>query len=722
MNEMNEFLNTPLEAAFRMLKLPQKRALAKLSIKTIGDLLYHFPHRYEAAGDSKKISALQNGDEVTLFGTLSHLKTKKGFRTKIPMAEGRLSDETGTLTLIWFNQAFIGKTFSEKDLVKVYGSVRQNKRGFYISNPHIEKIPREDLPEENLFEKNTRGKQFIPSYPEARGITSRWFFHAIEKVLRLEGFSSLSDFMPKHVLKKYNLPDLKTAFIWMHAPKEKNNFIAAQKRFAFDEVFLIQLKRHKERAEYHRNLAYPIPVHEDSIESFLKRFSFALTDAQKRALVEVLDDTKKHFPMMRLIEGDVGSGKTAVAATTVYNIISTRPPNQDFGNLQAAYMAPTEILARQHFESFISYFKNLPIQIGFISGSECRKFPSKTDPAGHTKISRSQLLKWVGNGEVPILIGTHALIQDKVKFKHLALVIIDEQHRFGVKQRARFAKKEGSYAPHLLSMTATPIPRTLALTIYGDLDVSIVDELPPGRKPVTTKFVARNDREKTYEEVRKKIREGRQVYVICPRIDEPDEKKLNALIAKSVKEEAKRLQKNVFPEFSVGLLHGKMKPAEKEDAMKKFAEGKTQILVATSVVEVGVNVPNATIIIIEGAEWFGLAQLHQLRGRVLRSTHEPYCYLFSDSASPETKGRLKALITAKNGFELAELDLSLRGEGSLTGIKQWGLSDIGMEGIKNLKMVQAARNEAEELINKNTLKNYPELLTRVEKVESIHFE
>jgi ATP-dependent DNA helicase RecG len=424
------------------------------------------------------------------------------------------------------------------------------------------------------------------------------------------------------------------------------------------------------------------------------------------------------------LEGDVGSGKTAVAATIAYTVVTTQPEKQDYGNLQVAYMAPTEILAQQHFESFIELFKHLPVQVGLITGSGCKKFPSKVNPEKATDISRSQLLKWVKNGEIPILVGTHALIQKTVEFKNLAFVVIDEQHRFGTKQRKHLRHKEDMVLPHLLSMTATPIPRTLALTVYGDLDITLLDEMPAGRKQVITEIVLPTKRKEAYERIKNELAAGRQAYVICPRIDEPDPNKEAALNVKSVKEEAKRLKKEVFPKNEVGILHGKMTKKEKEDVMREFKNGKIDILVATSVVEVGVNVPNATVIVIEGAERFGLAQLHQLRGRVIRSTYQSYCFVFADSKSESSLERLQNMVKAKNGFELAEFDLAQRGAGDLYGRKQWGLSDLGMEALRNIKMVEAARGEAVMLIDSDLiLTDYP-LLKKIteEKREKIHFE
>jgi ATP-dependent DNA helicase RecG len=385
-------------------------------------------------------------------------------------------------------------------------------------------------------------------------------------------------------------------------------------------------------------------------------------------------------------------------------------------------MAPTEILATQLFEGFIRFFAGSGITIGLMTGSGCRKFPSKVDPTEATDISRTQLLKWIASGEIPIVVGTHSLIQKTVKFKNLGLVVIDEQHRFGTFQRQKLASKEG-FAPHLLSMTATPIPRTLALTLYGDLDLSVLDQMPAGRKPVITDIVRPADRKKTYIEIGKRLAEGRQAYVICPRIDEPDPDKVAAVQAKSAKAEAERLANDVFPGYRVGLMHGKLLPKDKDAVMRKFENGEIDILVSTSVVEVGVNVPNATVMLIEGAERFGLAQLHQLRGRVIRGTYQGYCYLFTDSSTETTLERLGALAKTSNGFELAERDLQLRGAGELSGGKQWGVSDLAMDAIRNVRLVEAARTEATRLISQDkTLSSYPALAQAVTARGDVHFE
>ncbi len=546
---------------------------------------------------------------------------------------------------------------------------------------------------------------------------------SIQKVIKLGILNTVIDPIPKDILEKYHLPGISDAFIFIHAPRKESDALAARKRFAFQEIFFIQLQKQQERKLWSEKSAFKIETSQKDITEFVKRFPFEATDSQLSAIKAITTDFKRGFPMSRLLEGDVGSGKTAVAATTIYAATKAPFVGKNYGNLQTAYMCPTEILAKQHYENFISYFQHLPIKIGLITGTGCQIFPSKSNPSKPTHISRAQLLKWVANGEVPILIGTHALIYKSVAFKHLAFVVIDEQHRFGTLQRQKLTSKT-EITPHLLSMTATPIPRTLALTIYGDLDLTLLDQMPHGRKPIITKIISPTERNGTYEEIRKEIKVGRQLYVICPRINEPDPTKELAVIAKSVSLEAERLKKEVFQECSIEILHSKMTPIQKEKVMADFASGKTNILVATSVVEVGVNVPNATMIIIEGAERFGLSQLHQLRGRVIRSNHQAYCYVFTESNGQKTKDRMKALTTAKNGFELAEFDLAQRGAGELYGRKQWGISDLAMEAIKNIKMVEAARTEAIKIVEKDAeLKNYPLLRTYLEtQTDKIHFE
>lgn len=899
--------DSPLETLFRIAE-PQKKALKKLRIKTAEDLLYHFPARYGDVAEIRTIGGLVQGETVVIFGHITKLQATKAFHKKIPMGTAELRDDSGKIQIVWFNQPYIAKMIPEDALVRVEGRVSERRpktssdvtrstthdtRSLYFSNPKIEKVT--SVPTGvggSLFGEEGEAHHLHPVYPESHGITSNWLFHHIQKVIASGALDTLIDPVPPEILEKYHLPSLKTALIFIHAPQKADDAVGARKRFAFEEVFFIQLEKQKERKLWQKEKSFTIEKGEEHIALFTKRFPFSFTNAQNRAVSGILEDFRRGIPMARLLEGDVGSGKTAVAASTAYAVITSRPKDQNYGTLQVAYMAPTEILATQHFESFIEYFKHLPMSIALITGSGCRKFPSKTADLTQTSrgqtwtdISRSQLLKWVANGEIAILIGTHALIQKSVQFKYLAYVIIDEQHRFGVKQRQALvtkdtskdqrksvtepfnpllyrdltyrireavfrvkkelglghkeivyqkalaeefersklafsrecripilyrSKKVGEYIPdfvvankvivelkaipqitstevkqlwhylkgsefllallvnfsfktvdikrvvyeksrstsasmpqgsassprqvrilqsasmpHLLSMTATPIPRTLALTVYGDLDLTVLDEQPAGRKPIITEIVLPTGRDAVYEKVRKELQAGRQAYIITPRIDEPDPDKEFAVLAKSAKAEAKRLKEKVFQEYEIGVMHSKLKPNDKEKVMSGFKNGKIHILVSTSVVEVGVNVPNATSIILEGAERFGLAQLHQLRGRVLRSSHQAYCYVFTESAGAKTADRLKALQTAKNGFELAEYDLKFRGAGELSGRQQWGVSDVAMEALQNLKMVEAARAEAKRLLEADeTLSPYPLLRAHLasRKQNEIHFE
>ena len=698
----------------------QIAALRRLGLKSIGALLRHFPSRYEHAGTEGEAARLVPGTKVTLIGTLAKLKARKLWKSKRNVTEGWFEDASGRVKVMWFNQPYIASYVPQTTLVKVSGTVGGKAENPYIANPEVEAVPAGAMPQ-GMFaadEKPQTTNALFPVYPESRGITSRWFYHALDRILASEVLEHVDDPIPQDVRERYHLPDLPRSLLAMHRPMSERESEAARKRFAFEEIFVMALVRARERAENNAQASFPIEHAEALATRFLGTMPFPPTSAQKRAIADILKDFEKQHPMARLLEGDVGSGKTLVAAATAYAAVHARPPGRTSGTLQVAYMAPTEILAGQHFQSFIEYFSHLPINIALITGSGCKKFPSKVKRGTATDISRAQLLKWVASGEIAMLVGTHALIQRSVKFQHLAYVIVDEQHRFGTQQRRALAHK-GDVAPHFLSMTATPIPRTLALTMYGDLDISVLDELPAGRARVTTRIIKPKERDEAYEKVRNELSNGRQAYVICPRIEEPDPAKWNALQAKSAKAEAKRLKKEVFPEFEIGLLHGGMKPKEKDEIMEQFASGTIQILVATSVVEVGVNVPNATVILIEGAERFGLAQLHQLRGRVQRSTHQPYCFLLPETSGEMATKRLRALEKSSDGFKLAEADLEARGAGDLYGRKQWGISDLGMEALKNIKLIRAAREEAESLIKDNSqLSNHPALRERIQNTAS----
>src|SRR3989344_5552447 len=488
-----------LDTLFRLTP-PQKAGLKKLKIKTVHDLLYYFPSRY-ISSSTVLGTELTTGQKVTVVGRVVSQKAKRTWKTRVPMAEMTIEDANGKkIKATWFHQAYMAKKVLPGTTVSLTGTVTERGGSLYLANPILNeeaKIEMGGLFEQGLALGNSQGQTFgelTPIYPETRGLSSLWFYGHVTSILKTKIIDTLTDPIPKEILKKYNLPKLASALVWIHTPKKSGDAEAARKRFAFEEIFFIQLSRQKARDEYKSNPTFSVPIREADLKEFVERFPFAATEAQHKAIRVILEDLAGEKPMTRLLEGDVGSGKTAVAASTAFGVVTT-PTHQGqalgnsksmaFGNLQVAYMAPTEILARQHFESFIEYFKHLPIQIGLITGSECRKFPSKINPSGFTHISRAQLLKWVANGEIPILIGTHALIQKSVKFKHLAYVIVDEQHRFGTGQRAKLTRKatwspRGDHVaktPHYLSMTATPIPRTLALTIYGDLDLTLLDQM-----------------------------------------------------------------------------------------------------------------------------------------------------------------------------------------------------------------------------------------------------
>ncbi len=704
----------PLKKHFRLDDV-HTRALKRLGIITIEDLLYHFPSRYERAGASARVTEIAPGAKVTLYGVLSKLKAKKLWKSRRTATTGTFEDGSGTISLMWFNQPYIASYYPDGSSVKLTGVVGGTREKPYIANPEVELLPPGAIVE-GLFaaqDPDETPPALFPVYPESRGVTSLWFYHAIKRVFDAGAHLHVEDPVPDDIRERYRLPEMEQALIYIHTPEKEAHAEAARKRFAFEEIFALQTSRALERASNDAQSSFPIVDAPAAVTRFLERIPYPPTGAQQRAIQEVLSDFANPHPMARLLEGDVGAGKTLVAAAVAYAVVSSRPPHRTSGALQVAYMAPTEILAQQHFLSFIEYFRDLPINIALITGSGAKKFPSKVSREKPTDISRAQLLKWVAGGEIAMLIGTHALIQKSIKFQHLALAIVDEQHRFGTTQRRALAHK-GDAMPHFLSMTATPIPRTLALTMYGDLDISVLDELPPGRAKITTTIVKNDQRTACYETVRSELKKGRQAYVICPRIDEPDPDKWNAVQAKSAKAEAARLQTDVFQEYEVGLLHGAMTSREKDAVMKDFTNGSVHLLVATSVVEVGVNVPNATVILIEGAERFGLAQLHQLRGRVMRSSHPPLCFLLPETKSEISMKRLKALAESSDGFKLAESDLEMRGAGDLYGMKQWGVTDIGMEALKNPRLIAAARDEARALVASDTsLSKYPALRTRV---------
>jgi ATP-dependent DNA helicase RecG len=538
------------------------------------------------------------------------------------------------------------------------------------------------------------------------------------------------EFLPSQIIQQYNLLPFKEALWQIHFPQSLQMAQKAQNRFAFEELLITELFVLKERLKINQQKAPVIDLKLEEIKKFVQSLPFRLTDSQKKCAWQILKDMQKPHPMNRLLEGDVGSGKTVVALIAILNCIKN--------GYQVALMAPTEILANQHFKTAAVLLKKFKVRIALLTGKKDLLISQKISYEKDGKmlletieISRSKILEKTKKGEIDLLVGTHTLIQDKVKFQNLGLVIVDEQHRFGVQQRAKLNQKSDILA-HFLSMTATPIPRTLALTVYGDLDLSVLDQMPSGRKPVITKIIPPQKREEAYQFITKQIEQGNQAFVICPRIEPNSPENTESLLerkniwaeVKAVKAEYEKLAQEVFPRFKVAMMHGKMKANEKEKIMRQFQNGKIDILVSTSVVEVGIDIPKATVMIIEDADRFGLAQIHQFRGRVGRSDLQSYCFLFTNSAGKKTRERLSALLQAKNGFELAQKDLEIRGPGSLLGAKQWGLPDLAMSYLNNLQLIETVREAAKNLLtNDPYLRDFALLNKKINNLgQKIHLE
>ncbi|MFH1841313.1 MAG: ATP-dependent DNA helicase RecG [Candidatus Nealsonbacteria bacterium] len=685
-----------------------QKKLKRLGIKTIRNLLYHFPHRYEDFSNVTEISKIKGIENYCIQGKILEIKSLRTWKKRMFITEALVQDKTGAVKAVWFNQPYLTKTLKKGDLISLTGKTAAGREGIFLSNPSYEK----------MSSSLTHTGRIVPIYQETYGVSSKMLRYAIKSVLAKV---SLKDSLPERIRKENNLLPVQKALWQIHFPDSFEETKRAKERFSFEELFLIELFILRERMRINKEKAFPFFMDLNLVKKLVKSLPFKLTDAQRKSIWQILKDLEKNRPMNRLLEGDVGSGKTVVAATAAINVIKQK--------CQVAFMAPTEILAKQHFKTINELLKSFHLNIGLLTGKE-DKYISKKLRNDPIEVSRKKLLEKTEQGEINILIGTHALIQDKVKFGNLALVVLDEQHRFGVEQRAKLCKNKNGQVkniPHLLSMTATPIPRTLALTIYGDLDISLIDELPKGRKKVITKVITQEERKNSYSFIRKEVKKGRQIFVICPRIEQSQKEKKDALgwsEVKAVKEEYEKLSKEIFPDLKVGQLHGKMAGKEKERTMKDFKNKKIDILVSTSVVEVGVDIPNATVMMIEGAERFGLSQLHQFRGRVGRSKYQSYCFLFADSATQKTKQRLRALTTCENGFELAEKDLKIRGPGVFSGTRQWGMPDIVMDSLMDMALVEKTKQTAKELLEKDpSLKEYPQLQERLKEFrEMTHFE
>ncbi len=715
--------------------------LKKLGIKTVRDLLWHFPARYDDLSAISSIAQVEAGTVVNIKGKVVNISTASLWRRRKTVTNATVEDESGIIHTVWFNQPYIEKSLPEGTMVSLAGKVAMDRKGLYLSNPAYEKIYGREL---------THTGRLVPVYPETEGVTSKYLRFLIKPLLTSVG--NLPDPLPEELIKKYNLPKLGNALRSVHFPKINKEAELARQRFALEELILFQLRVLRDHRQLQTLRAPVINFDEKLIATFVSRLPFQLTNDQRIAAFEILQDLRRNYPMNRLLNGDVGSGKTVVALIAAYQAVSA--------GHQAVFMAPTEILAEQHFQTIKSLLSGNPksqvpslkIGIGLLTGSNAKqwsrlstevgvedpRFPEgKSGPIDKTmteKIGKKLMLQKIAEGQINIIIGTHAVIQKNVKFKNLGLVVIDEQHRFGVAQRMKLVKGP-ALVPHLLSMTATPIPRTLALTIFGDLDISLLKEKPKGRQTIVTKVIAAPERGKAHKFIEEEIQKGRQIFVICPRIELSNSensggngqlsmKKLLWAEVRAVSEEYKKLAENIFPHRRVAMLHGKMKAADKNKIMEDFKNGHHDILVSTSVVEVGVDIPNASIMMIESAERFGLAQLHQFRGRVGRGEYQSYCLLFTDSDTALANRRLHALEKTDNGFELAEMDLKIRGPGEFTGIKQSGIPDFAMASLADIDLIKKARLEAKLLLKKDpTLKNCPLLLARLAQIQRVvHFE
>ncbi|MBU1878448.1 MAG: ATP-dependent DNA helicase RecG, partial [Chloroflexi bacterium] len=632
------------------------KRLERLDVRTVGDLLYLFPRRYDDFSHLKTINQLVPGEEVTIVGTVWEVNTRRT-RSGIPITTVTLSDETGMLQATWFNQPYLARQIQRARQIVISGKVDLYLGRFTFQSPVWEPL------EKDLIHT----ARIVPVYPLTEGIGARWMRRTVKNALdRWAG--AVTDYLPAYLRHRQDLMDLPVALGQMHFPDDQASLALARRRLAFDEFLLIQLGVLRRRRESQEAPAPELLIREEVIQGFLRSLPFALTGAQDRALADILIDLAQSRPMRRLLQGDVGSGKTVVALTAALVAVSN--------GLQAAIMAPTEVLAEQHYQTVRQLLGDAPVRVALLTGRL-------------KKSERDHVRQTITDGQIDIAVGTHALIQEGVAFPRLALAVVDEQHRFGVMQRVALKEQTGAN-PHMLVMSATPIPRTLALTLYGDLDLSVIDELPAGRQPVDTRYLTPRQRERAYGFIRGQVEQGHQAFVICPLVEESEKTE-----AKAAVEEYERLQKDVFPDLRLGLLHGRLKSAEKEAVMGAFRDGELDILVSTSVVEVGIDVPNATVMLVEGANRFGLAQLHQFRGRVGRSAAQSYCLLLADDPSEEAEERLHIVERTHNGFVLAEEDLRLRGPGEFFGTRQSGLPDLRVARISDTALLELAREEAQ---------------------------
>lgn len=685
--------------------------LKKLGIETVKDLLWHFPFRYEDFSQIYKIADLQPNQQTTVQGIIKEVEIRRSWRRHMIIVEALIEDETGAVKAVWFNQPYVKNALRPGRIANFSGKVVYSNEEICLSNPAYEFI-------EGRQTETMHTGRLVPIYPETRGLTSKGIRFLIKPIV--ENMDKLKDFLPNEILKSANLPEINSALAKIHFPETIEQAETSRKRFAFQELFLMQMASLTEKQRLNSQNAPALKIDLNYLKDLLKQLPFELTQSQKVSLWEILKDLEKSRPMSRLLEGDVGSGKTVVAALAGLQTA--------LNGFQSAFLAPTEVLASQHYKTIKTLFPDFEGGLALLTASQNKAY------YGHdleAELKKTRLAQEISAGKIKIIIGTHALIQKNASFNNLAFLVVDEQHRFGVEQRAALANNKWesedgkTFIPHTLSMSATPIPRTLALSIFGDLDLSMISELPLGRKEIITKIVAPANRDQAYGFIRGQVKKGRQVFVICPRIEQTVDDgqltidSLKQLEVKNVKAEYEKLSQRIFPDLKVAMLHGKMKAKEKESVMNAFKNNETGILVSTSVIEVGVDVPNASIMMIESADRFGLASLYQFRGRVGRGGHQSFCFLFTDSSSAATHKRLTAMIKAKNGFELAEKDLEIRGPGEILGKAQSGIPDLAMNSLKDITLVKASREAAIKILNSDpALKKHSLLKNELEKFKN----
>lgn len=664
------------------------KTLNKLGIFFIEDLIYHLPFRYLDFSQKTTTDKLEAGQLVTIEGTVLEINSRRSYKSRMWLAEATLEDNTGTIKLVWFNQPYIAKQLNEGDKIIASGKVEWFKQ-FQITNPYFEKIDSE----------NSNGK-ILPVYHLTKGITNFRITKMIQLAWQMTQ-ESITDYLAAGVLKSFKLPSLKSSLENLHFPVDQKQIEQSRFRIAIDDSLPQQMASSLKQKSLEQSLAAKVEINLELVKQFLEQLPFTTTNSQKRASWDIFQDLQSGKPMNRLLEGDVGSGKTLVAALASLNVMHN--------DLQTIILAPTEILAKQHYDTFIKFFPKQKSQIAILTGSYSE--------SGSGALSKKDLISKIYSNDCKIIIGTHALLSDKLHFPTLSLVIIDEQHRFGVAQRAFLQKQHSeSKIPHLLSMSATPIPRTLALSLFGNLQISQINTIPKNRKPIISKLLSEGQRAIAYKKIQEEVKAGRQAFIITPKVEESETE------VKSVKQEFENLQK-LFPKLKIGLVHGSQKSDAKESVMNDFYNRKLDILVATTVIEIGIDVPNATVMLIEGAENFGLAQLHQLRGRVGRGEHQSFCYLFTTQESQLETERLQIFESVSDGFKLAEFDLQQRGFGNLFGTDQSGFS-FRFPKFITMQALQKSHEIAEEILKQDPdLKDHPELKQKAYSyLEQIHTE